>query len=308
LPGRIDVLRAKVTGDQQSIRRLGVGITVQDLNDATKTAEEGRKEAILAAALSLVDGFLTAPEAALGTKSIAGYRLRNGLGSLGTGQANALIGKLEGGVKANLIPAIRKLSQLGDKTSTLEYLDALSRVASTLKATVELETARTSPDTASLKQAEALFGLAAAIAGKGELAVSLASAVINSAYNQTQIYLMAKSINQLTNTNESQLKALNLLSANLQQDTQNLQHAEKELHECTTQPDPPAKQTTGSRKAGEKLTCPPELAGQIADAEDRLATFCPLGPGEHSEYEVAASRSCTQDYQKILAGLRKSCK
>jgi hypothetical protein len=63
----------------------------------------------------------------------------------------------------------------------------------------------------------------------------------------------------------------------------------------------------GSGKGSAKLNCPSETAEQIADAEDRLATFCPSHPGD-SGAAIEASKSCTQDYQKILAELRKQCK
>lgn len=225
----IDTFRAQIKADQDSIRKLGLGITTRDLEDASDIAEEGRKKAMLAAALSLIDGFLNAPEGALGTKSIANYQLKNGLGSLGTGQVNALIGRIraQGGVKQALIPAIRKLSQISGKTSSLEYLNALSRAVKTLKSTAELGDSENS-----LEEAEALFGLAAAVAGEGDLAVSLASAIVNSAKNETQIYLMAKTVGQLTSTNEAQLRALQVLSTKLQGDVQSLQGAKNELAAC----------------------------------------------------------------------------
>lgn len=216
----MEFLRARIKSDQQAIKRLGFGITANDLQEATDVAEQGRKEAILAAALSLLDGFLNTPEAALEKQTIAGYQLKNGLGSIGTGQANLMIGRIraEGGVKEALIPALRNLSHISQKTSKLEYLKELSDVASALKSTAELGAGENS-----LEEAEALFGLAAAIAARGDLAVSLASAIVNSAKNQTQIYLMAKSIDRLTSTAESQLKDLQVLSAKLQTDVQTLQ-------------------------------------------------------------------------------------
>ncbi len=216
----MELLRSRIKSDQDAIKRLNIGITQRELDDAADIAESGRKAAMLAAALSLLDGFLNTPEAALETKTIAGYKLKNGLGSIGTGQANVLIGRIraQGGVKEALIPLLRELSQISEKTSKFEYLRALSRAASALKSTADLGAGENS-----LEEAEALFGLAAAIAAPADLAVSLASAIVNSAKNQTQIYLMAKSIDQLTNTAESQLKALKVLSAKLQTDVQTLQ-------------------------------------------------------------------------------------
>jgi len=216
----MELLRSRIKSDQDAIKGLSIGITQRELDDAADVAESGRKEAILAAALSLLEGFLHTPEATLETKTIAGYKLKNGLGSIGTGQANVMIGRIraQGGVKEALIPLLRKLSQISEKTSKLEYLKALSGAASALKSTAELGAGENS-----LEEAEALFGLAAAIAAPPDLAVSLASAIVNSAKNQTQIYLMAKPIDQLTSTAESQLKDLKVLSAKLQSDVQTLQ-------------------------------------------------------------------------------------
>src|SRR5882724_6621844 len=73
----IEILRSRIKADQDNIRRLNIGITASQLQDAVDMSEEGRKKAILAAALSLVDGFLMAPEAALGEQSIADYELKN---------------------------------------------------------------------------------------------------------------------------------------------------------------------------------------------------------------------------------------
>lgn len=132
----------------------------EDLEDLETNAKEGKKKAILAATLSVLDGFLSVPEAALGTKSIAEYKLKNGLGSIGTGQANTIIKKIraQGGPKQALIPLIRKLSEISDKTATLEYLALLSKAASVLKSVAELGASDNSLDAAndiSLEEAEA---------------------------------------------------------------------------------------------------------------------------------------------------------
>lgn len=222
-PGRqqaIEILRSRIRADQERIKDLNIGITSSQLDDAVEMSEEGYKKALIATALALVDGILMAPDAALGKQSVAEFRLKNGLGSIGTGPRNAIIGRIraEGGVKQALIPAIRKLGSISGKTSQLEYLRLLSQAASSLKSVAELGAADNS-----LEETEALFALAAAIAGRGDVALSLATAVLNSAKNETQIYLMARDIRQLTNTAEAQLKALKVLSANLQIDVQTLQ-------------------------------------------------------------------------------------
>src|SRR5216684_29257 len=161
-PQAIDILRSRLKADQERIRNLGIGITASQLQDATEMGEEGRKKAMLAAALSLINGFLMAPDAALQTQSIADYELKNGIGSIGTGQANSLIARIraERGPKEALIPLIRALSQISDKTSRLEYLGKLSQAASALKSTAELGASDNS-----LEEVEALFGIAAALAG-----------------------------------------------------------------------------------------------------------------------------------------------
>jgi hypothetical protein len=117
-------LQSKIKADQDSIRKLNLGITASSLQEAVDAEEKGVKDALKASALALLDGVLSAPDGALGTKSIAGYQLKNGLGSIGPGQANTMIGMIEtqGGVTQALIPAIRTLSQIGNKTSTLESL------------------------------------------------------------------------------------------------------------------------------------------------------------------------------------------
>jgi len=213
---------AKVKQDVNSIRMLKAGITSQDLEDAVNQSEEGRKQAILGAISALLDGALSTPDAALNTNSISGYRLKNGLGSIGTGQATKLIGMIrnESGAKQALIPVLRSLSQMSGKTETLEYLDLLSRAASSLKSTAELGAPGNT-----LEESEALFGLAAAIVGRGDIAVSVASSIVNTSYAQTEIYLLSKSINQLTSLNESQLQSLRILSAKLNRDVQDLKTA-----------------------------------------------------------------------------------
>jgi hypothetical protein len=226
---RLPNAEAKVKQDISSLRMLRAGITSQDLDDAVNQSEEGRKQAVLSTISALMDGALNATDASLGTKSIAGHHLKNGLGSIGTGQANTLIGLIrdEGGVKQALIPLLRSLSQMNEKTASLEYLDLLSRAASGIKSTAELGASENT-----LEETEALFGLAAAIAGRGDIAVSVAQSVVNTTYTQTEVYLLSKSINQLTNLNEAQLHSLQILSGQLHRDVQNLKSVRKDLEHC----------------------------------------------------------------------------
>src|SRR5229473_8188256 len=69
----MELLRSRIKSDQDAIKGLSIGITQRELDDAADIAESGRKEAMLAAALSLLDAFLNSPEAAFETKTIAGY-------------------------------------------------------------------------------------------------------------------------------------------------------------------------------------------------------------------------------------------
>lgn len=222
-------LNATLRRDQDSMKQLGLNINADMFDDASKIAEEGRKQAMLAASLSLVTGFLNSSEASLGTKSIAGYQLKNGLGSLGTGQTNAIIGTIraKGGAKLALIPALRTLSGMSDKTATLEYLSVLSRVASNLKATIEL-----GADENSTAEAEALFGIASAIAGKADLAVAVGNSIFEDAKNEYFIYSLAASLGQATQSNEARLNGIKALAKKLQNDVHALKAAQADLNTC----------------------------------------------------------------------------
>jgi len=175
---QIRSFQAKITADEDAIRRQGAGLTARDLNDFTSVADEERdrilQESLQSAISTLLNGLLAAPERLQKPTMVAGYNLPNGIGSIGAGQANALVGKIrgQGGLKQALIPAIQQLAQMNDKRGTLEYVEQLSRVAGLLKSTAEVGAAENS-----IEETEAMFGLAVAIADVGDFPVAVGNAI-----------------------------------------------------------------------------------------------------------------------------------
>lgn len=224
----IDALRVKIQTDQNAIRRLNAGLAADELNNWADASEEERrkilKNTLTTGISTLADGLLSAPENALKPMDIAGYHLPNGIGSLGTGQANAIIGRLQSQGVANtrygeaLVSAVRKLSQTSNKIGSVEYVKALSTVASGLKDAAEMGASDETVDSAA-----AFFQLVADLAGKGSFAVQLSTALFQGGKNLLDAYLISTAVGPLAQAAESQLNALKILSANLQKDVQSLQ-------------------------------------------------------------------------------------
>jgi len=224
----VQALQTRVAADQESIKRLGTGLTATDLNDWANAAQAQReqivKRSMQSAISSLLDYALSAPGNALKPTEIAGYQLPNGIGSIGTGQRNAIVARLraQGGVEQALIPALDTLSQMSDKRGSLEYMEQLSNVASLLKSTAEMGGAESTID-----QTEALFGLVANVAqmaGKEiDLPVAVGNALFNGGSDLFNLFWMSRSVDQLVNTSEAQLNALKALNRQLQNDVQALQ-------------------------------------------------------------------------------------
>jgi hypothetical protein len=232
-------LRSKINADQDGIRRLNPGLTADELNRWADAAEEERqrilKDTLEASISTFADWLLSAPENALKPMDIAGYHLPNGIGSLGTGQANAVIGRLKSlGVNSNtvlgttLLGAIRDLSQISGKTKSLEYLGALSKVASTLKDTAEMGASDESTESAA-----AFLQLVADLAGKGDFAAQLGTALFQGSKNLFDAYLISSAVGPAATTAQSQLEALKVLSALLERDVQALQKAKGQLDACS---------------------------------------------------------------------------
>jgi hypothetical protein len=116
---------ANLRRDERAIQQLRVGLSAAELEGAAELSQEEKQKAILSTISVLMDGILSIPDAATANQTIAGYQLKNGLASIGTGQAEALIGRIEeaGGANRALIPAIRKLRTYTGKSETLEYLN-----------------------------------------------------------------------------------------------------------------------------------------------------------------------------------------
>jgi hypothetical protein len=108
-------LELDISNDQSAIKALGVNLTASDFDEWTQMAEARRNQILVSAALSLLDGILSVPDAAGDIDSIAGYPLKNGLASIGKVHANILTERIraEGGVKLALIPVIQELGAWG---------------------------------------------------------------------------------------------------------------------------------------------------------------------------------------------------
>jgi hypothetical protein len=178
---------------------------------------------------------------------IAGFHLPNGIGSLGTGQANTIIGRLQRSGASNTIcgqatiGAIRALSGVSDKIGTVEYLNALSKVASSLKDVAELGA---SDDT--LENSASLFQLVADLAGKGDFAVQLGSAIFGGARNEFDAFFISLTVGSLAKASLSQLSAVKAISARLTHDVQALQAAKAQLAACQSKPTPRQNSIEGS--------------------------------------------------------------
>ncbi len=164
----VDLLRSRVEADQDRIRGLDMGVAADELNSFANAAGEERHQIVvqsLKSGVSALAGEIqSAPENALKPMDIAGYHLPNGIGSLGTGQAKAIVGRLRSqGVDSPVVfEALQTLSRISGKAGTLEFTNVLSEVASKLKGTAEMGSSEDS-----VENTAALFQLAADLTGQG---------------------------------------------------------------------------------------------------------------------------------------------
>jgi hypothetical protein len=94
----VDLLRSRVEADQDRIQRLDSGLTAEDLHSfATATDQERHRiliQRLKVAVGTLAQGILSASENAVKPMDIGGYHLSKGIGSLRSGQAEAIINRL----------------------------------------------------------------------------------------------------------------------------------------------------------------------------------------------------------------------
>src|SRR5581483_818165 len=168
----VDAAKARVVADQNAIRRLAPKVTADELSKWTDASETELRAALIGRLADLTNtyfsGFLNLSSEAVAANltkpmEIAGQRLPNGIASLGTGQANAIIGSLqrEGlqftSTGAALIRAVSGLSQVRDKAAIVKIL---STIPPTLYDTHVLATSRNGVDAAA-----AAFQVVADLAG-----------------------------------------------------------------------------------------------------------------------------------------------
>ncbi len=233
-------LKSTVKADQDRIRRLNTGLTANELEDWARASEDEQRR-ILVQSLTdiattlwggIVDqGSELAKEAALQPMDILGYHLPNGVGSLGTGQAGAIIGALESrGITSDtalgwaLTESIRQAGLVRDKAKAIEIL---SHVPQTLIDTNELTNSKESVDAAG-----AAFQIVADLAGKGDAAAAIGTALFKGGKNWWDAYMTSLAVGPLAKASESELKALQVYGARLEGHVDALQDAESQLEAC----------------------------------------------------------------------------
>jgi len=233
----VDLLRSRVEADQKRIEGLDSGVTAEDLNSFLTTTDEERHHILIqrlkVAVGTLAQGILSTPENALKPMDIAEYHLPNGIGSLKSGQAKAIISRLRShGVDSPAIfKAVQNLSRVSGKEGTLEFTSVLSEIVSNLKRTEEMDSSEDS-----VENTAALFQLAADLAGQGRAAVVMGSALFQGAKNEFLAYMTVSAV--LAGASESQLEALKVYGNELEKDLQALEQGEGQLGACGKHIDP----------------------------------------------------------------------
>jgi hypothetical protein len=238
----VDSLQAKIKADQKDLQRHNVRLTADALHHWLQASTAERRHLLFQ---SLTESFTTyvaaiaaAPEQlaknALKPMTILDYPLPNGVGSFGTAQVNAMLDRLQHlGVTSDtflgraLVRAIGKLSLIRDKKGTVEYIELLSTMPSLLK-----DTAERGQSEESVEAAATALQIAAGIAGKGDFAAAIGHALFQSIHNEFEAYILASAMQSPHNASKPLLKALKVLSANLQRDGQALQVAQGQLEAC----------------------------------------------------------------------------
>ena len=285
-PSTLRSLAAQKVALTRAISRLRLGLAERDLDELADIASERGGGILQRTILSGASVLLSAPQVALQSAAPMGVSLPNGLGSLQPWKAQALIGRLQrasffGGVPG-LVPALRSLSRVNDKRGTLEFLEVQSRAIELLKSTAELEAARNSHDPW-LESAEAFFGVAAAIAGKGALPVAVGNAIFNTGADYLELLILSKSVNSIENATGAQLAALSQLSKALNSNVKRIKACRTEVDASKrTAPKPAtangASSRTSDARARNEEIVRRETIGEPCIADSRV----PLAPGQQS--------------------------
>ncbi len=275
-------VRSVAKADLDSIRRLKVGLTVEDLNDWAETTDD-KRSAILKRSLLMAGAHLMtfvsdgAAEAATKPMAIAGYPLPNGLASLGTGQANTIIGTLQRSGAAEsvsgkaLVTAIRMLSQAREKKKLIEILPDISAL---LTAGFEAQASESFSETAGIA-----FQLAADLAGQGQVAIAIGRALFHGGSDLWEAYIISLSVTAMSSSNESQLNALRVLAGQLKRHVQALQAAKAKLQAC------------GEQSTSQNATFPTDIGACVTAHK-----ACSLGT-----YYCAAGRALCEMCIKVRA-------
>jgi hypothetical protein len=280
----VDAARARVKQDQKSIQALNLGITSEDIQEWVDDADKERREVLRDTLLNSVG--LTADAAiastnlakdALQPMSIAGVPLAHGIGSLGTGQASQIIGRLQrlGGdsqqVQA-LTDSIRDLSSFQNKTETLEFAAKVNDTATQFKQIFGTGTGVSDISNADdwLTTTAVALQLLAPLAGKADIGVDVGEALFSATQHLADAYLLSSILNNTLNPEgppqplndsryevqgsqgtvnppqyppagkditERRLTALKSLSRQLDQDVKTLDHAKAQMGNCHDCPD-----------------------------------------------------------------------
>jgi hypothetical protein len=289
----LDAARARVKADQQSVLRLKAGVTTEDLEKWVEEADKERREVLkdtLVSSIGLTaDGLIASTEVAKNAvqpMNIAGVYLPHGVGSLGPGQANLIIGRIQrlGGDSAEtqaVIDGIRGLVPFKDKTETLEFAAKVNDTATDFKKSFDLGTnvGDISNADGHVKTTAVGLQLLSGLAGKGEISVDVGEALFAATEHLTDAYLISSIINNTLNpiqpqplsdlryevqesqgtvkpspyqstgkdVTERQLDALKVLSRKLDQDVKLLNGAKARMGDCQ---DCPEQRSDGAKLEG----------------------------------------------------------
>ena len=244
--------KSRIKADQNSIRQLNAGATASDLEKWANAADEERREVVkdsIVNSLGIVaDGLMVSTDAAkdaVKPMNIVGIYLPHGVGSLGTGQANLIIGRLQrlGSTSPQvqtLIDNVRVLSSFQNKTETLEFAAKVHGIASAYKEGTDFgENLKGALSSDPVKVAAAGLQLVSGLAGKGAtISVDVGEALFTGIEHLTDAYLISSIINNLSNPSgkqditEAQLASLKALARKLEHDVKAFHDAEAQMGNC----------------------------------------------------------------------------
>jgi hypothetical protein len=206
--------KSRVKADQNSIRKLNAGATASDLEKWANAADEERREVLkdsIVNSMGILAGglenFTEPARDALKPTNIAGVYLPHGVGSLGTGQANLIIGRLQrlGSTSPQvqtLIDNVRVLSSFQNKTETLEFAAKVHDIASAYNESADFATNLTDATNSDpVKVAAVGLQLVSGLVGKGAtISVDVGAALFTGVEHLTDAYLISSIINNLSNS------------------------------------------------------------------------------------------------------------